>query len=106
MPDPAIPSGDAETAACLAAKPTRRLDHALGGLPEALLLAKAVPPMLDPFTAKNALKDPKTGNSKSNLREWSSADLSGGPRAWLIGAAKAVSHTIRDFRNLVSQRRA
>lgn len=94
-----------ETAACLAGKASLAASIMLGGLLEALLLAKAkaLANQGPIFTAKNAPKDRKSGRTKSNLREWSLYDFIqvGHELGWIGSVAKAVGHTIRDFRNLV-----
>lgn len=93
-----------ETAGCLGARAHLAAAIMLGGLLEALLLAKAksLKPMAPLFKAKFAPKD-KTGNPKSNLKEWHLFDFIqvAHELGWIGAVAKSVGHVVRDFRNLV-----
>lgn len=93
-----------ETAACLGANANLAAAIMLGGLLEGLFLAKAksLPKLAPLYTAKAAPKD-KQGNPKSNLRDWSLYDFIqvAYELGWIGSVSKAVSHLVRDFRNLV-----
>jgi hypothetical protein len=93
-----------ETAMCLDATANLAAAIMLGGLLEALFLAKArsLPKAAPLYTAKAAPKD-KKGNPKTNLRDWSLYDFIqvAHELGWIGAVSKAGGHLVRDFRNLV-----
>ena len=93
-----------ETLACKRAGADLAATVMLGGLLEALFLARInrMPKQAAVFTAKAAPKDNKTGNPRP-LKEWGLKDYLdvGNELGWIRQSAKDVGEVLRDYRNYI-----
>ncbi len=93
-----------ETKVCISARASLAATIMMGGLLEALLLAKvnASPDKSKIFKAKAAPKDPRT-SKPAQLKDWTLKDFIdvAYELGWIGSAAKELSIVIRDYRNYV-----
>ncbi len=93
-----------ECSNCLAASAPLAATVMMGGLLEALLLAKvnSQPSLAPVFTAKTAPKDRKSGNTPP-LSEWTLKNYTDVAHElrWITQSARDIGNVLRDYRNYV-----